>query len=126
MSSFPPLAAIPPVGFGTWKIPVAVASDVVYQAIKSGVRHIDAACDYGNEKEVGLGIKRAIEEGLVTREDLWVTSKLWNTYHRYEHVLPACQKSLDDLGLTYLDLYLIHFPIAQRFVPFETRYGAAT
>jgi D-xylose reductase len=56
------------------------------------------------------------------REELWVTSKLWNTYHAPEHVRPAVERSLRDLGLDYLDLYLIHFPIAQEFVPFETRY----
>eukprot|EP00930_Biecheleria_cincta_P029752 TRINITY_DN20664_c0_g1_i1.p1 TRINITY_DN20664_c0_g1~~TRINITY_DN20664_c0_g1_i1.p1 ORF type:complete len:289 (-),score=52.53 TRINITY_DN20664_c0_g1_i1:102-968(-) len=74
------------------------------------------------QQEVGAGIKRAIAEGICTRADLWVTSKLWNTYHRREHVPLACQRTLDDLGLEYVDLYLIHFPISLKFVPFETRY----
>jgi len=87
-----------------------------------GYRHLDCACDYGNEAEVGEGIRQAIAEGLVTREELWVTSKLWNTYHRSEHVEPACRKTLADLGLSYVDLYLVHFPIALAYVPFETRY----
>lgn len=77
------------------------------------------ACDYGNEKEVGLGIHRAISDGLCTRQDLFITSKLWNTYHAKEHVELACRKSLQDLGLDYFDLYLIHFPISMRFVPLE-------
>jgi diketogulonate reductase-like aldo/keto reductase len=116
-------SAIPLLGLGTWKIPKDKAQDIVYHAIKElHIRHIDCACDYGNEVEVGRGINQAIHEGVVTREDLWITSKLWNTYHRYEHVLPAAQKSLTDLGLEYFDLYLIHFPIPLKFVPFETRY----
>lgn len=117
------LVKIPLFGLGTWKISKEQSQSVVYEAIKShGVRHIDCACDYGNEVEVGRGIAQAIAEGIVTREELWITSKLWNTYHRYEHVLPACQKSLSDLQLTYFDLYLVHFPISLKFVPFETRY----
>lgn len=115
-------SAIPQVGFGLWKIPQEQCADAVYNAIKVGYRHLDSACDYGNEVQVGEGIKRAIDEGIVTREELWITSKLWNTYHATEHVAPALQKMLDDLQLDYLDLFLIHFPIALEFVPFETRY----
>ena len=76
----------------------------------------------GNESEVGEGIARAIQSGNVTREELWVTSKLWNTYHEPQHVRSACKKTLTDLGLEYLDLYLIHFPISLKYVPFEKRY----
>jgi D-xylose reductase len=114
--------AMPGVGLGLWKIDREQTADAVYAAIKAGYRHLDSAADYGNEKEVGEGIARAIADGLCTREELWVTSKLWNTYHAPEHVEAACRRSLTDLGLTYFDLYLIHFPIALAYVDFETRY----
>lgn len=114
---------IPPLGLGTWKIAKDKAANAVYHAIKNvGIRHIDCACDYGNETEVGQGIAKAINEGVVKREDLWITSKLWNTFHSPEHVEMACRKSLSDLSLEYLDAYLIHFPISMKFVPIETRY----
>ncbi|EOD16365.1 hypothetical protein EMIHUDRAFT_464332 [Emiliania huxleyi CCMP1516] len=113
---------MPVVGLGLWKVPRETTADAVVDAIKAGYRHFDCACDYGNEAEVGAGLRRAIAEGLVTREQLWVTTKLWNTYHAPEHVLPALRRSLSDLGLEYVDLFLMHFPLAQRFVPFEVRY----
>lgn len=113
---------IPSIGFGLWKINKDECADAVYNAIKVGYRHLDSACDYGNEIQVGEGIKRAIDDGLCTRDDLWVTSKLWNTFHAKDHVELALQKSLSDLQLDYLDLYLIHFPIAQKFVPIDERY----
>eukprot|EP01127_Copromyxa_protea_P006358 TRINITY_DN16176_c0_g1_i1.p1 TRINITY_DN16176_c0_g1~~TRINITY_DN16176_c0_g1_i1.p1 ORF type:complete len:315 (-),score=78.59 TRINITY_DN16176_c0_g1_i1:58-1002(-) len=115
---------MPLVGLGTWKIEKDVCADVVYTAIKVGYRLIDCASDYGNEKEVGQGINKAISEGIVKREDLFVTSKLWCTYHAKQHVKPAFERSLSDLGLEYLDLYLIHFPISLRYVDFEDRYPA--
>ena len=114
--------SMPAVGLGLWKIDQDSAADAVYEAIKVGYRHLDSAADYGNEKQVGEGIARAIAEGLCRREELWVTSKLWNTYHRAEHVEAACRRSLDDLGLDYIDLYLVHFPIALRYVDFNHRY----
>ena len=114
---------MPSVGLGCWKIPKEQTADTVYNAItQAGYRCIDEACDYGNEKECGDGIKRVLDEGKITRKELWITSKLWNTYHRKEHVKAACLKTLEDLGVEYLDLYLIHFPIALKYVPFETRY----
>ena len=114
--------SMPVVGLGLWKIDAANVAQAVYDAIKAGYRHLDSAADYGNEAEVGEGIKRAIDDGLCTREELWVTSKLWNTFHREEHVAAACRKSLDDLGLDYFDLYLVHFPIALKYVDFADRY----
>lgn len=113
---------MPAVGFGLWKVERANTATLVQAAIGAGYRHLDCACDYGNEVETGDGIQAAIAQGLVTRDELWVTSKLWNTYHRAEHVEPALRRTLSDLKLDYLDLYLIHFPIAQPYVPFDTRY----
>lgn len=114
--------SMPAVGLGLWKIDPANVAQAVYDAIESGYRHLDSATDYGNEAQVGEGIAKAIADGLCTREELWVTSKLWNTYHRPEHVAAACKKSLDDLGLEYFDLYLVHFPIALKYVDFADRY----
>jgi D-xylose reductase len=113
---------IPGVGLGIWKIDRVETAAAVCNAIEVGYRHIDSAADYGNEIEAGQGIANAIAKGLCSREDLWVTSKLWNTFHRPEHVQAACEKSLADLGLEYLDLYLIHFPISLKYVDIDARY----
>ena len=113
---------LPQLGLGLWKMPQDVCSDVVYNAIKNGYRLLDSACDYGNEDKTGAGIKKAIDEGVVERKDLFVVSKLWNTFHRPEHVKAACQRSMADLKVDYLDLYLIHFPIAQPYVDPATQY----
>ena len=78
--------------------------------IKVGYRHIDAALCYGNENEVGQGIKEAIDSGIVKREDLFVTTKLWCSFHA--RVEEGLQQSLTDLGLDYVDLYLMHWPLA--------------
>jgi D-xylose reductase len=115
-------AKIPTVGLGLWKLDESQASVMVERGIELGYRHLDSACDYGNEVGVGRGINRAIHRGSVRREDLWITSKLWNTYHRKEHVGPACERTLRDLGIDELDLYLIHFPISLAFVDFVKRY----
>ena len=119
---FPDGSSFPSPGLGTWKIPENLTPKIVHEAIEIGYRHLDCACDYGNETFVGQGIKSALEAGLCSREDLWVTSKLWNTYHEPQHVRAACEKSLSDLGLDYLDLYLVHFPIALEYVPFDEMY----
>jgi D-xylose reductase len=120
----PTTIAMPPdpLIFGFWKVDRDSCASVCYEAIQNGYRRLDCACDYGNEKEVGEGITKAIQDGLCTRKELFITSKLWNTYHSPEHVTLACQRSLDDLQLTYLDEYLIHFPISMEYVPFETKY----
>lgn len=113
---------MPAVGLGLWKIPRESTADLVFEAIARGYRHLDSACDYGNEFEAGRGIRKALERGLCSRGELWITSKLWNTYHRPEHVRPALERTLSDLGVDYLDLYLVHFPIALEYVPFDERY----
>ena len=113
---------IPEIGFGLWKVDREQCADVVVEAIHAGYRHFDSAADYANEVETGEGLKLAFNDRLVSRDDLWITSKLWNTFHHPGHVETACRKSLSDLGLEYLDLYLIHFPIALEYVDFETRY----
>jgi len=113
---------LPSVGLGMWKVDGPIAAEMVVEAARCGYRHFDCACDYGNEAAVGVGLREVIDSGICRREDLWITSKLWNTYHRREHVRPAVERSLRDLRLDYLDLYLIHFPIALKFVPFEDRY----
>ena len=113
---------IPAVGLGLWKIANEDCARVVRDAIEMGYRHLDSACDYGNEQEAGEGLAAAIRDGLVSRDDIWVTSKLWNTYQRPEHVRPALERTLKDLQLDELDLYHVHFPISLAYVPFEVRY----
>lgn len=98
---------IPCVGFGTWQTPdgdVAVSS--VEYAIKTGYRHIDTAAVYGNEESV----RRGIEKGGIKREELFITTKLWNSDRGYDATLKAFDTSMEKLGLEYLDLYLIHWP----------------
>jgi len=113
---------MPLVGFGTWKVPRATAAHTVYNAIKAGYRLFDSACDYGNEKESGQGLRRAIAEGLVKREEVFITSKLWNTFHAREHVKPLAKKQLEDWGIEYFDLFLIHFPVSLAYVDPAHRY----
>ena len=99
---------IPCIGFGTWQTPDgAVAEEAVKAAIAAGYRHIDTAAVYGNEVGVGRGIKASG----IDRKDLFVTSKVWCTERGYEKTLAACEKTLQDLQLDYLDLYLIHWPV---------------
>ena len=113
---------IPVVGLGLWKVSREETAGLMRAAIRAGYRHLDCACDYGNEAEVGQGIRAALSAGACRRDELWITSKLWNTYHARAHVRSAVERTLRDLQVDYLDLYLIHFPIAQEYVPFEVRY----
>ena len=98
---------IPSIGFGTWQTPDGkTAEHAVSFALRNGYSHIDAAAIYGNEKGVGAGIRASG----VPRERIFVTSKVWNTERGYETTRKAFRKTLSDLGLDYLDLYLIHWP----------------
>ena len=105
---------IPALGLGTWKLVDDQAHEVVREAIDVGYRHIDCARIYNNEQLVGRALHEAFSEGGVSRDDLWVTSKLWNDCHQAVHVRPALEQTLRDLQLDYLDLYLIHWPVALR------------
>lgn len=96
---------IPQLGYGVWKVEDEVAADVVRQAIEAGYRHIDTAAIYGNEEGVG----RAVKAAGVPREDLFITTKLWNSDQGYEEAFAALETSLAKLGTDYLDLYLIHW-----------------
>ncbi|KAK2756142.1 NAD(P)H-dependent D-xylose reductase (XR) [Arachnomyces sp. PD_36] len=113
---------MPLVGFGLWKVNNDTCADQVYNAIKSGYRLFDGACDYGNEVEAGQGVARAIKEGIVKREELFLVSKLWNSFHDGGRVEPICRKQLADWGIDYFDLYIVHFPVALKYVDPAVRY----
>ena len=119
-------------------------ADQVYNAIKLGYRLFDGASgeywetfsgfipamanptmafqDYGNEVESGQGVARALKEGIVKREELFLVSKLWNSFHDAERVEPICKKQLQDWGIDYFDLYIVHFPISLKYVDPSERY----
>jgi alcohol dehydrogenase (NADP+) len=105
-------ATMPAIGLGTFGSDIVSASQVA-KAVKGaaavGYRHFDCASVYGNEAAVGASLAEVLG-GLIKREDIWVTSKLWNDKHAEEDVIPSCRKSLADLRLDYLDLYLVHWP----------------
>lgn len=105
---------LPIIGLGTWKSTSDDVYGVVKEALRLGYRHIDCAAIYGNEPGVGQALTDSINAGLVNREELWITSKLWNNAHAPEDVQPTLEKTLADLNLEYLDLYLMHWPIAYK------------
>ena len=112
-------AKIPAVGLGTFgsdRFSADQIAEAVLGAAQIGYRHFDCAAVYGNEKEIGVSLQKAMQGG-IKREELWVTSKLWNDKHAEEDVIPACEQTLKDLQLKYLDLYLIHWPFPNHHAP---------
>jgi alcohol dehydrogenase (NADP+) len=106
---------MPALGLGTWKSAKGEVYKVIREAIKMGYRHFDCAYIYGNEHEIGQAMADALKDNEVKRTDLWITSKLWNNRHKKEHIQAAIELTLHDLQLDYLDLYLIHWPIAHKY-----------
>ncbi len=105
-------AEMPAIGLGTFgsdHVAAGVVAEAVIDAAAVGYRHFDCAAVYGNEVEIGRSLQRVMADG-IARRDLWITSKLWNDMHGEADVVPACQRSLEDLQLDYLDLYLVHWP----------------
>lgn len=105
---------MPAIGLGTWKTSGRDAGEAVVTALKEGYRHIDCAANYANEADIGECLNNIFSAGNIRREDIWITSKLWNDAHKKDDVIPALKKTLKDLKLDYLDLYLIHWPVAFR------------
>lgn len=112
-------ATMPAIGLGTFgsdHVPAAQVAEAVKGATRLGYRHIDCAAVYGNEPEIGEALREVMNGG-VRREEMWITSKLWNDKHAEKDVIPACKQSLADLQLDYLDLYLIHWPFPNYHAP---------
>ena len=102
---------IPVVGLGTWKSePGSATYNAVLDSIKAGYRHIDTARAYDNESDVG----RAVKDSDIVRNELFITTKLWNKDQGYDTAIEACEKSLTRLGCDYIDLYLIHWPLKDK------------
>lgn len=110
---------IPAIGLGTFgsdKYSGEEVAEAVKGAVRVGYRHIDCAAVYGNEPLIGQALREIMDSG-IKREELWITSKLWNDKHSEEDVVPACEKTLKDLKLDYLDLYLVHWPFPNHHAP---------
>ena len=106
--------ALPAIGLGTWKAAPGEVGQAVEAALEAGYRHIDCAAIYRNEAEVGEALQRVFSRGEIQRDEVHITSKLWNNAHLKSDVGPALEKTLSDLKLDYIDLYLIHWPVAFR------------
>ncbi|WP_214820513.1 MULTISPECIES: aldo/keto reductase [unclassified Exiguobacterium] len=109
--------AIPAIGLGVFKVEDGdTVIDAVVEAIRQGYRHIDTAAVYENEEGVGIGIRKGMEMANISRDDLFITSKLWNADQGYDAAIAAYEASLERLGLEQLDLYLIHWPVEDKIV----------
>src|SRR5699024_5040932 len=108
--SFRDGGTIPQLGYGVFKFDPEVAADVTAQALEAGYRHLDTAKIYGNEEGVGRGVAYSG----IAREDLFVTTKLWNDAHAFDDAIAACEASLERLGLDYVDLYLVHWAVPEQ------------
>ena len=108
---------MPLIGLGTWKSKAGEIKEAAVHALRAGYRHIDCAEYYANEHEIGQALRTVFAEGVVKREDVFLTSKLWNNHHSKESVKPAVQKILKNLGVDCLDLLLIHWPVTGNVGP---------
>uniref|UniRef100_A0A1A9UFN1 NADP-dependent oxidoreductase domain-containing protein n=1 Tax=Glossina austeni TaxID=7395 RepID=A0A1A9UFN1_GLOAU len=102
---------MPALGLGTWGVEPVEMVNIVKRAIDCGYRHIDTALLYRNEKQIGQAIKEKIKEKVIKREDIFLVTKLWNTFHDPKNVISGCKKSLKNLGVDYVDMYLMHTPM---------------
>lgn len=105
---------IPIIGLGTWNTKSFSLQNAIIEAVKVGYRHIDTAYVYENETDIGKALKRVFKAGECTRDEMFVTTKLWNTFHRADLVRTACLQSLERLQLDYIDLFLMHTPCAYK------------
>lgn len=119
-----PHGEMPAIGLGTWKMEDGTATESVKSALELGYRHIDCAPIYLNEADVGVAFNEVFSAGKITREEVWVTSKLWCNRHRPDLVRGALEQTLADLQIEYLDLFMIHWPIVFRHDVHRPESGA--